>query len=289
MTAKMVAVGYAASLPISDERSSSSSRRRCRGRVIATCWCASQAVSVNPVDVKVRMRKQGTEGEPVILGWDAAGIVEARGTQAARCSSRATTSTTPATSIARHRRAFHWSTSASSAASRSRSSFAEAAPAAHDADGLGADVRPHRREARRRGGPPLAPGRRRRRRRGLDRHPARAQAHRPHRRSPPPRVRETRDWVQRAGRTPRHRPQQAVRAAAEGGRVSRASTSCWRSTGTSRNAAQITEVIAPQGRIGADRRHGLAEGVRHGRAVGEVREHASRADVHPLDATARPT
>jgi NADPH2:quinone reductase len=38
-----------------------------------------KAVSVNPVDVKVRMRRQGTETKPVILGWDAAGIVEAVG------------------------------------------------------------------------------------------------------------------------------------------------------------------------------------------------------------------
>ena len=38
-----------------------------------------QAVSVNPVDVKSRMRRQGTEAEPLILGWDAAGIVEAVG------------------------------------------------------------------------------------------------------------------------------------------------------------------------------------------------------------------
>jgi len=38
-----------------------------------------KAVSVNPFDVKVRMRKQGTQDQPVILGWDAAGIVEAVG------------------------------------------------------------------------------------------------------------------------------------------------------------------------------------------------------------------
>lgn len=32
-----------------------------------------------PVDGKVRMRKQGTEADPIMLGWDAAGIVEALG------------------------------------------------------------------------------------------------------------------------------------------------------------------------------------------------------------------
>jgi zinc-binding alcohol dehydrogenase family protein len=38
-----------------------------------------KAVSVNPVDVKVRNGRAPTDGEPQILGWDAAGIVEAVG------------------------------------------------------------------------------------------------------------------------------------------------------------------------------------------------------------------
>ncbi|WP_148505216.1 zinc-binding alcohol dehydrogenase family protein [Paenibacillus beijingensis] len=38
-----------------------------------------KAVSVNPVDVKVRAPKQKTESSPRVLGWDAAGIVEAVG------------------------------------------------------------------------------------------------------------------------------------------------------------------------------------------------------------------
>src|SRR3954464_11871396 len=38
-----------------------------------------RAVSVNPVDVKVRSPKDKTEAEPKILGWDAAGTVEAVG------------------------------------------------------------------------------------------------------------------------------------------------------------------------------------------------------------------
>ncbi len=37
------------------------------------------AVSVNPVDVKVRSPKDKTEEQPRVLGWDAAGIVEAVG------------------------------------------------------------------------------------------------------------------------------------------------------------------------------------------------------------------
>src|SRR5690606_9957422 len=38
-----------------------------------------QAVSVNPVDTKTRAPRPQTEPEPRILGWDAAGVVEAVG------------------------------------------------------------------------------------------------------------------------------------------------------------------------------------------------------------------
>lgn len=41
-----------------------------------------KAVSVNPVDTKVRRRAQAEQGEPRILGWDAAGVVEAVGEEA---------------------------------------------------------------------------------------------------------------------------------------------------------------------------------------------------------------
>jgi zinc-binding alcohol dehydrogenase family protein len=80
MTAKMVAIGYAASLPISDSRSLFEFETpvpQPQGRDLLV---RVQAVSVNPVDVKVRMRKQGTEAQPVILGYDAAGVVEGVGT-----------------------------------------------------------------------------------------------------------------------------------------------------------------------------------------------------------------
>lgn len=40
-----------------------------------------KAVSVNPVDTKVRSPKDKAETEPKILGWDAAGVVEAAGDQ----------------------------------------------------------------------------------------------------------------------------------------------------------------------------------------------------------------
>jgi NADPH2:quinone reductase len=38
-----------------------------------------EAISVNPVDTKIRTPKSDVEKEPQILGWDAAGIVEATG------------------------------------------------------------------------------------------------------------------------------------------------------------------------------------------------------------------
>ncbi len=38
-----------------------------------------KAVSVNPVDTKVRAPKPQTEPSPRVLGWDAAGVVEAVG------------------------------------------------------------------------------------------------------------------------------------------------------------------------------------------------------------------
>lgn len=41
-----------------------------------------KAVSVNPVDTKVRMRAQPAEGQANVLGWDAAGVVKAVGPEA---------------------------------------------------------------------------------------------------------------------------------------------------------------------------------------------------------------
>jgi len=79
MTAKMVAVGYAKSLPIAEERSLFEFETAVPQPGDRDLLVRVKAVSVNPVDVKTRMRRQGTEAEPVILGWDAAGIVEAAG------------------------------------------------------------------------------------------------------------------------------------------------------------------------------------------------------------------
>ena len=41
-----------------------------------------KAIGLNPIDYKIRSRRSGTDGRPVILGWDAAGIVQACGNKA---------------------------------------------------------------------------------------------------------------------------------------------------------------------------------------------------------------
>ncbi|TCT07727.1 zinc-binding alcohol dehydrogenase family protein [Aquabacter spiritensis] len=78
----MKAIGYVQSLPIADARSlfdfeAPEPKIGPRDLLVRV-----EAISVNPVDTKVRMRRQGTEAEPVILGWDAAGVVEAVGPEA---------------------------------------------------------------------------------------------------------------------------------------------------------------------------------------------------------------
>ncbi len=75
----MKAIGYAASLPISDARSLFDFDAPAPVPGARDLLVRVKAISVNPVDTKVRMRRQGTQAEPVILGWDAAGVVEAVG------------------------------------------------------------------------------------------------------------------------------------------------------------------------------------------------------------------
>ncbi|MBK8275454.1 MAG: zinc-binding alcohol dehydrogenase family protein [Nitrospira sp.] len=41
-----------------------------------------RAIGLNPIDYKIRSRRSGSDGKPVILGWDAAGIVRAFGNDA---------------------------------------------------------------------------------------------------------------------------------------------------------------------------------------------------------------
>lgn len=75
----MKAVGYVQSLPIAEEHSLLDFDTPAPVPGPRDLLVRVQSVSVNPVDTKVRMRRAGTDEAPVILGWDAAGIVEAVG------------------------------------------------------------------------------------------------------------------------------------------------------------------------------------------------------------------
>ena len=75
----MKAVGYRKSLPIEDADSLidfETAKPEPKGRDVRV---AVRAISANPVDYKVRKRAAPPEGETKILGYDAAGIVDATG------------------------------------------------------------------------------------------------------------------------------------------------------------------------------------------------------------------
>ncbi|EWY39737.1 NADPH:quinone reductase [Skermanella stibiiresistens SB22] len=75
----MKAIGYAESLPSADERSLFDFEAPKPEPGPRDLLVKIEAISVNPVDTKVRMRRAGSQEQPVILGWDAAGTVEAVG------------------------------------------------------------------------------------------------------------------------------------------------------------------------------------------------------------------
>src|ERR1700755_1482917 len=75
----MKAVGYKKSLPIEDQDALidfETTKPEPKGRAIRV---AVKAISANPVDYKVRKRAAPPEGETKILGYDAAGVVDAVG------------------------------------------------------------------------------------------------------------------------------------------------------------------------------------------------------------------
>lgn len=77
----MKAVGYRQSLPIADPRSLEDvdlPTPACRPRDLLV---RVNAISVNPVDTKVRQSRQPAEGQVEVLGWDAVGMVEAVGSE----------------------------------------------------------------------------------------------------------------------------------------------------------------------------------------------------------------
>jgi NADPH2:quinone reductase len=76
----MKAVGYFKSLPVSDPESLIDITAETPVPTGRDLRVAVKAASVNPVDTKVRMREAPAAGEPAkILGYDAAGVVEAVG------------------------------------------------------------------------------------------------------------------------------------------------------------------------------------------------------------------
>src|SRR5208282_231480 len=75
----MKAIGYIQSLPPSDPKSLFDFELPKPTPGARDLLVAVRAVSVNPIDTKIRMRAQGTEAQPKILGFDCAGVVEAVG------------------------------------------------------------------------------------------------------------------------------------------------------------------------------------------------------------------
>jgi NADPH2:quinone reductase len=75
----MKAVGYAECLPIENKRALFDFEAPEPVAAPRDLLVKIEPVSVNPVDTKERRRRAGTPQAPVILGWDAAGTVEAVG------------------------------------------------------------------------------------------------------------------------------------------------------------------------------------------------------------------
>lgn len=78
----MKAVGYTASLPIEDPQSLLDLELPDPEPTGRDLLVQVAAVSVNPVDTKMRMRSTPPPGESAVLGWDATGTVVACGPEA---------------------------------------------------------------------------------------------------------------------------------------------------------------------------------------------------------------
>src|SRR4051812_10173413 len=77
----MKAVGYRQSLPIDAKDALIDLDLPTPGPGPRDLLVRVEAISVNPVDVKIRARMAPPAGETKILGWDAAGVVEAVGSK----------------------------------------------------------------------------------------------------------------------------------------------------------------------------------------------------------------
>lgn len=78
----MRAIAYSQPLPISDENSLIDVELPAPEPAGRDILVEVKAVSVNPVDVKVRAHRTPQNGQPVVLGWDAAGVVVKAGPEA---------------------------------------------------------------------------------------------------------------------------------------------------------------------------------------------------------------
>ncbi len=78
----MKAVGYTASKPIDQDDSLFDFELEAPSPTGHDLLVRVQAISVNPVDYKVRMRRASEDGQPIVLGWDAVGEVVAVGDEA---------------------------------------------------------------------------------------------------------------------------------------------------------------------------------------------------------------
>ena len=77
----MKAIGYAESLPIAHDRSLFEFETGMPEAGPRDLLVRIHAVGMNPLDTVDRMRRSGTADAPLIPGWDAAGVVEAVGTE----------------------------------------------------------------------------------------------------------------------------------------------------------------------------------------------------------------
>jgi len=75
----MKAVGYRASLPVTDPEVLLDVELPAPTPGPRDLLVAVQAIAVNPVDAKARMRAAPKPGEVAVLGWDAVGVVQATG------------------------------------------------------------------------------------------------------------------------------------------------------------------------------------------------------------------
>jgi len=75
----MRAIGYTQSLPIDDPQSLVDLDLPKPEATGCDVLVEVKAVSVNPVDTKIRQRRADPDGKPQVLGWDAAGVVVAVG------------------------------------------------------------------------------------------------------------------------------------------------------------------------------------------------------------------